>query len=55
MKEKISYSKLATNAMYRASKSAQEKARQLNLKIPIWENGKIKYVKPEEMLTKKPS
>ncbi len=53
MNEKISYSKLAANAMCRASKSAQKKAAELNLKLPIWKNGRILYIEPEEFLTKK--
>ncbi len=53
MKEKISYSKLAADAMCRASKDAQKKAAELNLKIPVWKEGKIIYMDPKEMLTKK--
>ncbi len=53
MNEKISYSKLATKAMYRASKSAQKKAAELNLKLPIWKDGRIIYIEPEKGLTKK--
>jgi len=53
MSEKISYSKLAANAMYRASKSAQQKAAELNLKLPIWKDGRIIYVEPERSSNKK--
>lgn len=53
MNEKISYSKLATNAMFRASKSAQKKASELNLKLPIWKKDKIIFIDPEEVLTNK--
>ena len=51
MKEKVSYSKLAINAMYRASKSAQRKAAELNLKVPIWKDGKIIYMEPNKIST----
>jgi hypothetical protein len=52
MKEKISYSQLALNAMCRASKEAQKKAAENNLKLPIWKNGNIVYIEPDEILTK---
>jgi len=53
MKEKISYSKLALNAMCRASKEAQKKAADNNLKMPIWKDGNIIYIDPDELQTKK--
>ena len=53
MKEQVSYSKLALDAMHRASKEAQKKAADRNLKIPIWRDGKIVYIEPNEILTKK--
>jgi len=53
MNDKISYSKLAGNAMFRASKSAQKKAAELNLKLPIWKEDKIIYIDPEKILTNK--
>ena len=53
MKEKTSYSKLATDAMCRASKTAQKRAAELNLKIPVWKDGKILYIEPKDVLTKK--
>ena len=46
------YSKIALNAMHRASKEAIEKAANLDLKIPVWENGKIIFVKAKEKLRK---
>ncbi len=49
MKEE-SYSKLALNAMHRASKEAIEQAASLNLKIPEWKDGKIIYVDAKEKL-----
>jgi len=55
MNEKISYSKLAANAMFRASKSAQRKAAELNLKLPIWKDDKIIYIEPTEILIKSSS
>ena len=53
MKKQTSYSKLALNAMCRASKEAQKKAAENNLKMPIWKNGNIVYIEPNEILTKK--
>ena len=53
MKEQISYSKLALKAMCRASKEAQKKAAENNLKMPIWKNGNIVYLEPSKILTKK--
>lgn len=50
--EKQSYSKLALNAMYRASREAVEKAARLDLKIPEWKDGKIIYVDAKEKLKK---
>ena len=52
MKEKISYSELALNAMCRASQEAQKKAAENNLKLPIWRNGNIVYIEPSEILTR---
>lgn len=53
MKEKISYSQLAIDALYRASKLAQKKAEERNLKMPIWKDGKIIYMETKEILSKK--
>lgn len=53
MKEKISYSELAIDAIYRASKLAHQRAAERNLKIPIWKDGKIIYIESKEMLNKK--
>ena len=49
MKEKISYSELAIHALYRASKLAQKKAEEKNLKMPIWKDGKIIYIETKEI------
>jgi hypothetical protein len=49
---KESYSKLAMNAMNRASKQALEKAASMDLKIPEWKDGKIIFVDPREKLKK---
>lgn len=49
---KESYSKLALNAMNRASKQALEKAANMDLKIPEWKDGKIIFVDPREKLKK---
>ena len=45
MKEK-SYALLALNAMRRASILAKSKAAEKNLKIPVWQDGKISYMDP---------
>lgn len=50
MKEKTSYSKLALDAMLRASKEAAERAAEKNLKIPVWKDGKIVFLEPKEKL-----
>jgi len=50
--KKESYSKLALNAMLRASKEAIEKAASLDLKIPEWKDGKIIFVDAKEKLKK---
>jgi len=48
--KKKSYSSMALNAMHRASKEAIEKAARLDLKIPVWRNGQIIFVKAKEKL-----
>ncbi len=50
--KKKSYSKLALDAMHRASKEAIEKAASLDLKIPEWKDGKIIFVDAKEKLKK---
>ena len=50
--KKESYSKLALNAMHRASKNALEKAANMDLKIPEWKDGKIIFVDAKEKLKK---
>ncbi len=45
MNEKISYSKLAITAMFRAAEK--------NLKMPIWQDGKIIYLEYKKDLNKK--
>ena len=54
MKEKqISYADLAFNAMCRAATEAHKKAAAHNLKIPIWKNGKVHYVDPNQLPSEK--
>jgi len=53
MNEKVLNSKLAANAMCRAAKSAQKKAAELNLRLPMWKEGRIIFIEPKEILTKK--
>jgi hypothetical protein len=50
MKERMSYSELAIDAMSRAAKQAQKQAAERNLKMPIWKNGKIIYVESKQIL-----
>ena len=50
--EKKSYSSIALKAMHRASKAATEKAAEMDLKIPVWKNGKIIFVEAKEKLKK---
>ena len=47
---KESNATLALNAMHRASKKAIEKAANLDLKIPVWKEGKIIFVNAKEKL-----
>ena len=47
MKGKGFYSKLAINAMYRASDIAEKIASENNLKMPLWKDGKIVYINPK--------
>ncbi|MCB2264437.1 MAG: hypothetical protein LGR52_16090 [Candidatus Thiosymbion ectosymbiont of Robbea hypermnestra] len=44
MKEQISQSKLALDAMRRASREAVARAAEKDLKIPMWKNGEITFV-----------
>jgi len=48
MKEKGFYSKLAINAMYRASEIAEKIASENDLKMPIWKDGKIVYIESKK-------
>ena len=52
MKETISFSELAIKAMCRASKLAQQKAAEKNLKLPIWKDGEITYIDSKKILAK---
>jgi hypothetical protein len=38
---------MGLNALKRAARKAFEKARQNNLEIPIWRDGKIEYINAE--------
>ena len=52
MKEKISQSKLALDALRRASREAIARAAEKNLKMPVWKNGEITFIDAkEELLT----
>ncbi len=41
-------------AMLRAAHNAREEARKAGLKIPIWENGVVRWVYPDELTTSQP-
>ena len=38
---------MGLKALKRASNRAKENAKKSNLKIPVWRNGKIEYISPE--------
>ena len=41
------YAESGLKALKRAAKKAVETARKNNLKIPIWKNGRLEYISPE--------
>jgi hypothetical protein len=41
------YATLGLKALQRAAKKVAEDARKNNYSIPIWENGRIEYLRPE--------
>ena len=47
MKEQNIYAAIGLKALKRAADKVVENARKNNLKIPIWENGRIEYLIPE--------
>ena len=47
MKEHNIYTVLGLKALQRAAAKVAENARKNNLKIPIWENGRIEYLMPD--------
>jgi len=47
MKKHNSYTALGLRALERAAAKVSENARKNNLKIPIWENGRVEYLIPE--------
>lgn len=49
MTKRVSYSALAMNAMKKAAEEAVERAAAKNLKIPVWENGKIIHLDAKVM------
>ncbi len=51
--KKNTYSNLALQAMKRASIAALQKASSKNLRVPLWKNGVISHVNPNEVLTRR--
>jgi len=47
MNEHNIYTALGLRALQRAAAKVAENARKNNLKIPIWENGRIEYLIPD--------
>jgi len=47
MNEHNIYTTLGLRALQRAAARVAENARKNNLKIPIWENGRIEYLIPD--------
>lgn len=47
MKEHNIYAAIGLKALKRAADKVVENARKNNLKIPIWENGRIEYLMPK--------
>ena len=47
------YATLGLKALQRAAKKVTEDARKNNYSIPIWENGRIEYVRPETSTEKR--
>ncbi len=41
------YATMGLNALKRAARKAFEKARQNNLEVPIWRDGRIEYINSE--------
>jgi len=41
------YATIGLNALKRAARKAFERARQNNLEVPIWRDGKIEYINSE--------
>ena len=46
MEKHNEYTKMGFRALKRAAKKVYEEARKNNMKIPIWENGKVVYIEP---------
>jgi hypothetical protein len=47
MKNDNDYAVLGLKALKRAALKVAEDARKNNYKIPIWENGRVKYISPK--------
>jgi hypothetical protein len=48
MKKTTNYAELGLKALKRAAEKVAEDARQKNMKIPVWKNGRIEYIIPEK-------
>jgi hypothetical protein len=51
MEKYSEYTEMGLRAMRRAAKKVYEDARKNNEKIPIWKNGKVQYIVPQENIS----
>lgn len=51
MEKNNEYTEMGLRAMKRAAKKVYDDARKNNEKIPIWKNGKVQYINPQENMT----
>ena len=47
MKKQNIYATMGIRALKRAAAKVAENTRKNNLKIPVWVNGKVEFIKPE--------
>jgi hypothetical protein len=46
MENKNDYAEMGLRSLKRAAKKVYEDARKNNIKIPVWENGRVEYIEP---------